>query len=128
MLSFAPLCPDEVTAASELLISKTDLILARYRNTFALHWERFFIIVPCWWFLPVELFLFDVATIPPGPSTDDLPDWWIVVAFANVVAEHLSRLLWLDTGILLIQDSIDLDKHLLVDCVKEIWHFQGFLV
>ena len=72
--------------------------------------------------------MFDVTSIPPCPSTYDLPDRWIVVTFANVVAEHLSRLLWLDAGILLIQDSIDLYKHLLVDCVKEIWHFQGFLV
>lgn len=69
-----------------------------------------------------------VATIPPRPPRDDLPDTLVIVALADEEAEYLCRLLWLDATILVIQYLVEFDKELLIHCLLEVRHADSLSV
>ena len=102
VLRLAPLSPDEVATTAELLVSKTDLVLAETTGPLRLPCmvNRLFFVIPTCLTLTVELLLFDVTSVPPGTPANYLPHRRVIIPLAYVETEDLGGLLRLHTCVL----------------------------
>ena len=125
MLSLTPLCPDEVTPTSELLICH-DLILCSVCIDSNDRGGQVISIVTV--FLSVEPLLLYIASVPPGATSYNLSDTWVIIAFADIKTEDLRRVLRFYPSVLHIKDSVQFSQHLLIYLVQKVRHLKHFLI